>query len=146
MEKLLTVVIPTYNMEKYLRECLDSLLQAACAEETEILVIDDGSVDNSGMIADEYEKRYPEIVRTVHKKNGGHGSAINTGLELATGIFLKVVDSDDTVEPAAYGAYLEKLQKLSKTDCDLVATPFLCVCGRKRRNFAAPEESQGREK
>lgn len=127
MGKLLTVVIPTYNMERYLRECLDSLLHVSCADETELLVVDDGSEDASGLIADEYEKRYQGIVRTIHKENGGHGSAINAGIESATGLFFKVVDSDDVVDSAAYEAYLGKLRSLANRGCDLVATPFSCL-------------------
>ncbi|MGN0505874.1 MAG: glycosyltransferase family 2 protein [Lachnospiraceae bacterium] len=132
MQKVLTVVIPTYNTECFLRECLDSLLSTELAETTEILVVDDGSVDNSGSIADEYERKYPNIVKVVHKENGGHGSAINIGIALAAGTYFKVVDSDDSVEPAAYTAYLGKLKKLAKTGCDLMATPFVCVRQTKK--------------
>lgn len=124
MEKLLTVVIPTYNTERFLKQCLDSMLQVPSAGRTELLVVDDGSKDRSGEIADEYAAKYPDIVRVVHKENGGHGSAINTGIALATGKYFKVVDSDDTVDPPEYESYLQQLEAL---ECDIVATPFTCV-------------------
>lgn len=137
MRKLLTVVIPVYNTECFLRECLDSLLSTELAKATELLVVDDGSADNSGQIADEYEEKYSDIVKAIHKENGGHGSAINTGIASATGQYFKVVDSDDSVETAAYEAYLRRLGELAETDCDLVATPFACVWYKKtgRRNI-----------
>lgn len=124
MEKLLTVVIPTYNTERFLKQCLDSMLQVPSAGRTELLVVDDGSRDRSGEIAEEYAAKYPDIVRVIHKENGGHGSAINTGITLATGKYFKVVDSDDRVDSREYEAYLEKLENL---ECDVVATTFTCV-------------------
>lgn len=133
MKKLLTVVVPTYNTELFLRDCLDSMLQSRLAEHTEILVVDDGSKDGSGRIADKYAERYPSIVQVIHKENGGHGSAINVGIGLASGKYFRVVDSDDTVEPGAYEAYLMQLEQLN---CDLIATPFICVKyvdGKKRK-------------
>lgn len=127
MRKLLTVAIPVYNMEHFLPECVDSLLACPSAEYTELLVIDDGSTDRSGRIADRYAKRYPGIVKAIHKENGGHGSAINIGIALATGQYFRVVDSDDAVEPTAYEEFLKKLEFLDKQHCDLIATPFACV-------------------
>ena len=73
--KLLSIAIPCYNSEKYMRKCIDSLLVGG--EDVEILLIDDGSTDRTGEIADEYERNYPGIVRAVHKSNGGHGSGNN---------------------------------------------------------------------
>ena len=92
--KLLSIVVPCYNSEKYMRKCIDSLLVGG--EDVEIIIVDDGSTgDRTAEIADEYAARYPAIVKTVHKANGGHGSAVNTGIDHATGIYFKVVDSDD---------------------------------------------------
>ncbi len=134
MEKLLTVAIPTYNMEHLLPECVDSLLACKYAEYTELLIIDDGSKDGSGQIAEQYARQYPQIVKAVHKENGGHGSAVNLGMELATGQYFKVVDSDDAVEPTAYEAFLKKLENLGRKGCDLVATPFACIRYEKKTN------------
>ncbi|MDE6845313.1 MAG: glycosyltransferase, partial [Lachnospiraceae bacterium] len=94
--KLLSVAIPCYNSEAYMRKCIDSLLMGG--EDVEILIVDDGSTDRTGVIADEYENRYPSIVKAIHKENGGHGSAVNAGLEHASGLYFKVVDSDDWVK------------------------------------------------
>lgn len=106
--KLLSVAIPCYNSESYMRHCIDSLLPGG--EEVEILIVDDGSTkDNTAAIADEYESRYPNICRAIHQENGGHGEAVNAGLRNATGIYFKVVDSDDWVD---YSAYMEILNTL----------------------------------
>ncbi len=91
-----------------MEKCIESLLPGG--DDVEILIVDDGSTDRTGQIADEYEKRYPSIVRAVHKENGGHGSAVNTGLAHASGLFYKVVDSDDWVKESAYRKILETLK------------------------------------
>lgn len=95
MGKLLTVVVPSYNAEKYLRHNLDSLCLDEILEELEVIVVDDGSTDSTARIADEYAEKYPGTVVPVHKENGGHGSGINTGINHATGIYFKVIDADD---------------------------------------------------
>ena len=79
----------------------------------EILIIDDGSTDETARIADEYEAAYPSIVRAIHKENGGHGSAVNTGIENAQGLYFKVVDSDDWVKEEAYERILDALKGLT---------------------------------
>lgn len=110
--KLLSIAVPCYNSEEYMKHCIDSLLVGG--EDVEILIVDDGSQkDRTGEIADEYEAKYPTIVKTIHKENGGHGSAVNTGIENATGLYFKVVDSDDWVDEMAYLKILETLRELS---------------------------------
>ena len=91
--KLLTITVPSYNSQDYLANCIESLLPGG--ERVEIIIIDDGSKDNTGAIADDYAARYPDIVRVVHQPNGGHGEGINQGLRHATGKYFKAVDSDD---------------------------------------------------
>ena len=92
--KLLSIAIPCYNSEDYMRNCIESLLPGG--EEVEIIIVDDGSTkDRTAQIADEYEANYPGIVKAVHQENGGHGEAVNTGLRNATGLYFKVVDSDE---------------------------------------------------
>ncbi|MBD5517709.1 MAG: glycosyltransferase [Lachnospiraceae bacterium] len=108
--KLLSVAIPCYNSEAYMKKCIESLLVGG--EDVEILIVDDGSTDGTGKIADSYESRYPSIVKAVHKENGGHGSAVNAGLARATGLYYKVVDSDDWVKESAYQKILDTLRDI----------------------------------
>lgn len=96
--KLITFTVPCYNSESYMRKCLDSLV--CLGDDCEVIVVNDGSKDGTADIADEYAARYPSIVRCVHKENGGHGSGVNAGLRLATGLYFKVVDSDDWLNEA----------------------------------------------
>ena len=97
MKKVLSVIIPVYNMEKYIRQCLESLMIKEVLDKIEILVVLDGSTDRSEEIAMEYAKAHPYSVRVISKPNGGHGSAINTGMDNAVGEYVKVLDSDDWV-------------------------------------------------
>ncbi len=116
--KLLSIAIPCYNSADYMRKCIESLLPGG--EDVEILIVNDGSAkDNTAEIADEYAAKYPTICRALHKENGGHGSAVNMGMEQATGIYFKVVDSDDWVEQQAYMRILETLKKLVAEDAGL---------------------------
>ncbi len=113
--KLLSIAIPCYNSEAYMRKCIDSLLVGG--EDVEILIVDDGSTkDRTAEIADEYAAQYPTIVKAIHKENGGHGSAVNAGIANATGLYFKVVDSDDWVKEDAYLAILDKLRELAGGD------------------------------
>ena len=108
--KLLTVAIPCYNSESYMEHCINTLLTGG--EEVEIIIVDDGSAkDRTGEIADRYAREYPTICRAIHQENGGHGEAVNTGLKNATGIFFKVVDSDDWVNEEAYVQVLDTLRR-----------------------------------
>ena len=108
--KLLTVAIPCYNSESYMEHCINTLLTGW--EEVEIIIVDDGSAkDRTGEIADRYAREYPTICRAIHQENGGHGEAVNTGLKNATGIFFKVVDSDDWVNEEAYVQVLDTLRR-----------------------------------
>ena len=106
--KLLSITVPCYNSQDYMRNCVESLLVGG--EDVEILIVDDGSVDATPQIADAYEAQYPTIVKAIHKQNGGHGSAVNTGIENATGVFFKVVDSDDWVKESSYREILDTLR------------------------------------
>ncbi|MBQ9990005.1 MAG: glycosyltransferase [Lachnospiraceae bacterium] len=111
--KVLSIAVPCYNSQNYMRKCIEALLKGG--EDVEIIIVNDGSTDDTGRIADEFAHKYPSIIRVVHKENGGHGSAVNTGLEHATGLFFKVVDSDDWVKEEAYDALLEKLGELIRS-------------------------------
>lgn len=106
--KLLSVAIPSYNSQEYLHHAVESLLGGG--NDVEILIVDDGSKDRTGEIADDFERRYPGLVRAVHKENGGHGDAVMCGLKHATGLYFKVVDSDDWVDEGAYPRILDALR------------------------------------
>ncbi|MCM1106350.1 MAG: glycosyltransferase [Blautia sp.] len=106
--KYLTITVPCFNSESYMERCLDSLVTGG--EDVEIIIIDDGSTDRTGEIADQYARRFPAIVKAVHKENGGHGSGVNRGLALATGKYFKVVDSDDWLEAEAYHTLLREIR------------------------------------
>lgn len=108
--KLLTAAIPCYNSAAYMRRAIETLLTGG--EDMEILIINDGSKDDTGKIADEYAKKYRGIVRAIHQENGGHGDAVNTGLKNATGIYYKVVDSDDWVNEESLQEVLDVLKKI----------------------------------
>ena len=99
--KLLSIAVPCYNSEDYMRHCIETLLPGG--EDVEIIIVDDGSTkDRTAEIADEYAAKYPGIVKAVHQENGGHGEAVNTGLRNATGLYFKVVDSDDWLDTESY--------------------------------------------
>jgi len=109
--KVLSITVPCYNSQDYMERCVDSLL--AGGEDVEILLVDDGSTDRTGEIAAGYAAAYPSIVRVISKENGGHGSAINAGIQQARGLFFKVVDSDDWVKEEAYLDILTALRELA---------------------------------
>lgn len=126
--KALTITVPCFNSEKYLRRCLDSLITGG--DDVEIIVVDDGSADGTGEIAEDYARWFPEIVTVVHKENGGHGSGVNTGLRLASGKYFKVVDSDDWLEEEAYMELLKQIKIWSDLEAsgDMCPSPDLVVC------------------
>ena len=115
--KYLTFTIPCYNSEAYMERCIQSLLPGG--NDVEIIIVNDGSSDGTADIANYYEKEYPEIVRAVHKKNGGHGSGVNAGLELAEGLYFKVVDSDDWLAEDAYLELLNKIKTFYKQEQEM---------------------------
>ena len=112
--KLLSIAVPCYNSQDYMNHCIDTLLTGG--DDVEILIVDDGSKDDTAKIADEYEKKYPGIVRAIHQENGGHGAAVMTGVHNAQGVYFKVVDSDDWVDTDAFAQILATLRELVETD------------------------------
>lgn len=132
--KLLSVAIPCYNSAAYMRHAVETLLTGG--EEMEIIIVDDGSKDDTLQIGQELAAQHPSIVRVIHQENGGHGSAVNAGLAAATGLYFKVVDSDDWVKEEALAEVLEKLTELvhGGTSLDM----FICnyvyeKAGEKRK-------------
>ena len=123
--KLLTVTVPCYNSQDYMEKCVDSLLTGG--DRVEIIIIDDGSKDRTGAIADAYAEKYPHIVRVIHQENGGHGEGINQGLRHAKGKYFKVVDSDDVVSED-FPAFLDTLERCeSQGGVDLFVTNYYYV-------------------
>lgn len=116
-EKLLSIIVPTYNMELYLARCLDSLLISSVIEDIEIWVINDGSKDRSSMIAHRYQKQYPQCVKVLDKENGGYGSVLNVGLMHAAGKYFKICDSDDWFDSKEFEKFISHLKN---TDTDIV--------------------------
>lgn len=110
--KLLTIAVPCYQSEAYMRHCVETLLGGG--DELEILIINDGSTDATGEIADELQAAHPGIVRAIHQPNGGHGGAVMTGLRHATGLYFKVVDSDDWLNEEALEKVLIRLRALTQ--------------------------------
>ena len=133
--KLLSVAIPCYNSEAYMKKCIESLLVGG--EEVEILIVNDGSKDGTAKIADEYAAKYPTIVKAIHKENGGHGSGVNTGIDHATGLYFKVVDSDDWIKKSAYVKVLDKLREFAENPEGL----DMLIC-----NFVYDKEGAKRKK
>lgn len=123
--KLISFAVPSYNSQDYLRHCVDTLLSGG--EDVEIIIVNDGSKDNTAVIADKYAAQYPTIVRVIHKENGGHGSGVNRGVQEASGLYYKVVDSDDWVDESALKALLEtiKAHQRENTLPDLYITNFI---------------------
>ena len=116
-----------------MEKCIDSLLIGK--EDVEIIIIDDGSKDKTGKIADRYQKKYPTIVKAIHQENGGHGAGINTGLKHATGKYFKVVDSDDWLDEKAYKKLLKEIKHI---DTDLVVCNYVYTYtdGRKEQTIS----------
>ncbi len=122
-EKLLTICVPAYNVSKYLNRCLTSLVDYELAGYTEVLVIDDGSADNTAEIAAEFASRYPGIVSLVRKKNGGHGSTINCAVERASGKYFRVVDGDDWIDGRELSSLMKKIME-DQIDADVISSNY----------------------
>lgn len=119
MNKILSVIIPSYNSKAFLDKCLHSLIADEILEKLEVIVVNDGSTDNSEKICEEYIDKYPQVFSLISKENGGHGSAINAGSEKATGKYMKVLDADDWFLTENLPSFIDKLEK---TEADVVLT------------------------
>ncbi len=117
--KKISFVVPCFNSESYMQRAIDSLL--VDKESVEIIIVNDGSTDNTLKIANKYLKKYPKTIKVIDKENGGHGSAVNIGLKNATGLYFKVVDSDDWLDK-------KYLKKLLKEIDNRKKSPDLIIC------------------
>ncbi len=123
--KYISFAVPCYNSAAYMNRAVDSILEGG--EDVEIIIVDDGSSDETLEIAKQYEQKYPTIVRAVHKENGGHGDAVNTGLDHASGKYFKVVDSDDWVDKEALYKLLDVVKGFvdNEEEVDMVVSNYV---------------------
>ena len=112
--KYLSIAIPCYNSQDYMDKAIESCL--ILKDDVEVIIVDDGSSDRTAQIGDEYAMKYPETIKCVHQENGGHGQAVNTGLKNATGLYFKVLDSDDWFDQAALVKVIETIKKSYQKD------------------------------
>ena len=126
MERLVSIIVPVYNAEKYVRRCVDSILVQDYPN-FELILMDDGSTDGSGEICDAYAGR-DERVRVIHKENTGVSDTRNQALELAEGEYIQFLDSDDWIVPEATRLLV---QAMEKNGCDMVISDFYRVAGER---------------
>lgn len=128
MSKILTIIVPSYNMEAYLPKCLGSLLidDKELLQKLEVIVVNDGSKDCTSEIAHKFEKKYPGVFRVIDKNNGNYGSCINRGLKEAVGIYIKTLDADDWFETSSFERYLAFIERFVASDNlpDLILNDF----------------------
>lgn len=122
--KVVTFVIPAYNSKSYIRKCLDSFLTKEDKPNYEVLVVSDGSQDETYEICAQYAQKYQDTFRAVQKENGGHGSVINAAVPMITTKYFKVVDADDWVDTKNLAKYCEEL---AHTDADVVLTNYQMI-------------------
>lgn len=136
MNKILTIIVPTYNMEALLEKDLQTLVIANSPERLEVIVVNDGSKDRTLEKARRFENRYPDVFSVIDKPNGNYGSCINAGLKAATGKYVKILDADDSVDTEAFGALMDCLET---TDADVIVNDYQKVyTGGKREDFEYP--------
>lgn len=142
MEKILSVCIPTYNMEALLPRCLDSfILEKEYMDQLEIIIVNDGSRDKSSAIAHEYADKYPQTYIVIDKPNGNYGSCVNAALKVATGKYFRICDADDCYKNSNLREYIEFL---TTTEADIVFTPYSIYKGDELSStFVVPAELCG---
>lgn len=122
MEKILTIIIPSYNISKYIESIMPHYLYEPLFKNVQLLFIDDGAKDNTVELLEKYSSKYPDYISIIHKENGGHGSVINYGIKLVKTKYFKVIDGDDWVDPVE----LDRLcNYLHSCDSDLVVSDFM---------------------
>lgn len=124
MEKIISIIIPTYNMEDFIAKNLQSLIIPQHFDDIEVLVVNDGSKDKSSEIAHQFAEKYPRSIKVIDKQNGNYGSCINVGLQHATGKYVKILDADDYFETANFDTMIGILKNV---DADLIITHFAFV-------------------
>lgn len=138
MEKVLTIVVPTYNMEAYLDRCLTSLIvKEPLMDKLEVIVVNDGSKDRSSEIAHGYESRYPDTFHVIDKENGNYGSCVNRGLEEATSKYFRILDADDWADTQDLTLFIEYLDTI---DIDVVFTNHTIIYEGREKPSTFPME------
>jgi len=133
--KLLTVIVPCFNSQDYMHNCIDSLLPGG--SELEIILVNDGSTDNTSDIANDYAQRYPKQIQAIHQANAGHGGAINAGLAVGTGEYIKIVDSDDWVDEQSLRQIMTQLRTFTPNHRpDVLISNYVYEKVGKRRKTA----------
>ena len=122
MDKILSISVAAYNVASTLSEAIDPFIQSGVIDALDIMIVDDGSKDNTAKIAQKYQERFPESIRFIHKENGGWGSTVNTGIRNAIGKYFKQLDGDDYYSPENLPRYIEELRKHNS---DIVITPYI---------------------
>lgn len=136
--KVLTISVAAYNVQKYLHKLCDSIIASDALADIEVLIVSDGSKDQTPDIARTYEKKYPDTFRLIEKENGGHGSTINTGLRNANGTYFRALDGDDWVDSQGLK---ETVAYLKTVDVDMVLSDYYeCVNGQKPQLKEMPLE------
>lgn len=129
-EKIVTIAIPTYNMEQWLNRCLDSVVIPEIIDKVEIIVVNDGSTDRSSEIAHSYADKYPDSVIVIDKLNGNYGSCVNKALEIATGKYFRILDADDWFDSRGLSDLIRKLEDVT---VDMVFTDYQIVYANKSK-------------
>ena len=124
MTKMLTISVAAYNIEQYIDDLMRSIIQSGVMQHIEVLIVNDGSRDNTAIVAYEYQKQYPDSVKVIDKPNGGHGSTINMGIMEAKGKYFRALDGDDWVKSENLARLVEKMETL---EADLILSDF-CKC------------------
>lgn len=137
-EKVLSLIVPVYNMEKYLEKCLSSVLVPDKAGCYEVIIVNDGSIDSSSDIARKYEAMYPSIFIILNKENGGYGSCFNCGVAISSGRYIKMLDSDDMVEKTVFSEYLDILASRDE-DVILNGVKYLDDITGEKSNYDSDE-------
>ena len=144
MTKELTISIAAYNVEQYLDNLMKSIIDSESMEMIEVLIINDGSKDNTPNIAEKYQDQYPDSIRLINKENGGHGSTINKGIEEATGRYFRALDGDDWMHSEHLRTFIRKLKHI---DSDIILSDC-CIChenGKKEVPDDFPDLSDNKE-
>ena len=122
MEKILSISVAAYNVASTLKETIDPFIESGVLDQLDIMIVDDGSKDDTAKIAQEYADNYPSSIRLISKENGGWGSTVNTGIRLAQGKYFRQVDGDDHYNAESMPAYIDALRN---SDADMVITPYI---------------------